>query len=81
MSESLRVLALLASALLWTAVGVAWAAEAGLLTRLRQDWRICPPLRRALAVLAVAVAVAYAGGKGEGAGGEGEWREGVRSKE
>ena len=71
MSEPLRVLAFLASALLWAAVGVAWAAEAGLLARLRQDWRICPPLRRALAALAVAAAVAYVGGKGEG----------VRSKE
>ena len=76
MSESLRVLALLASALLWAAVGVAWAGEAGLLARLRWSWRACPPLRRVFAALAVAVAVAYAGGKGEGAGGEG-----VRSKE
>ena len=66
MSESLRVLALLASALLWAAVGVAWAAEAGILVRLRWNWRACPPLRRALAALAVALAVAYAGGKGEG---------------
>ena len=76
MSESLRALAFLASALLWAAVGVAWVAEAGLFARLRWNWRACPPLRRALAALAVAAAVAYAGGKGEGAR-----REGVRSKE
>ena len=79
MSESLRVLAFLASALLWAAVGVAWATEARILTRLRWNWRACPPLRRMLAALAVVVAVAYAGGKGEGTGEEGEWREVVRT--
>ena len=69
MSESLRVLAFLASALLWAAVGVAWATEARILTRLRWNWRACPPLRRMLAALAVVVAVAYAGGKPEATGG------------
>ena len=66
MSEPWRALAFLASTLLWAAVGVAWAAEAGILARLRWNWRAYPPLRRALAALAVAAAVAYAGGKGEG---------------
>ena len=69
MSESLRVLVFLSSAVLWAAVGVAWAAEAGILARLRWNWQACPPVRRALAALAVAVAVAYAGTKPEGTAG------------
>lgn len=45
--------------------GVALAALALSLARLRRSFRACPPLRRALAVLAVAVAVAYAETKPE----------------
>ena len=71
--------------------GVALAALALSLARLRRSFRACPPLRRTLAVLAVAAAVAYAGTKPEATVGSstnrhestrmGETGEVVRSKD
>ena len=63
MSELLKVCALAASALLWAAVAVAWAARHGAFASAWRDWRACPRARKALAGIAVVAVVAWAGVK------------------
>ena len=63
MSELLKFCALAASALLWAAVAVAWAARHGAFASAWRDWRACPRTRKALAGIAVVAVVAWAGVK------------------
>ncbi len=63
MSEFLKACAVAASALLWTAAVVAWAARHGAFASVRRDWGACPRARRGLAAIALAAAVAWAGVK------------------
>ena len=68
MSETFAFCAVLASALLWAATAVAWAARQGAFAEAWRGWADGSRLRKALSLVALAALVSWAGTKPEGKG-------------